>query len=109
MIITFHMKMMNFLKLVKFIKMKIRDSIVIKQEKVQVLLNYWNRITSNLQFRAYRLRDDNGLAMVRHLMLVPLKVKLAMFREYIERCRLLHAIAFLQWRKFFNTKSIKKS
>ena len=62
--------------------------------KVDVLLNYWDKLLGHIQFKATKRKDEAASKLCQKFMLVPQHVKIHMLRKYIEHCRKTYAIAF---------------
>lgn len=82
-----------------------KDKLVCKGSKVDVLLGYWDKMEFQMMGNAApdtrrgRPLDQGALDLVSKLAAVPVPIKRAMLAAYVAQCRRVHAIAFLQWRK----------
>ena len=88
-------------KLVSFMQKRIRDQLVFKVAKCEVLHNYWDKVTGNILQRACNLKDDVGTGLIRKMIVVPREVRESVLRAYVDKCRVRHNIAFFQWRLRF--------
>ena len=71
-----------------------KNQLVCKFAKAEVLLTFWDKLIGELQFKCSRYRDHEGNTIMRQLMLVPLEIKTRLFVEYIKKCKMMHNIAF---------------
>ena len=71
------------------------------EAKVDVLVNYWAKIMFLFLLSAAQLKDQKTTELVTRFGKVPDPVKRAVLRDYLDRCRNQHAIAFLQWRELY--------
>lgn len=70
-------------------------------------MNYWEKMNSSLMGTAQTQTIKPGKmtkAVLTQLLKVDDETKRYIFGKYVARCRELHAIAFLQWRKKFPSK-----
>ena len=72
--------------------------------KVDVLMNYWDKMYGTIMSRAVELKDANCKKLCKELILVPPHIQRVVLREYVDRCQELHAIAFFQWRYLYPNK-----
>ena len=78
-----------------------KDKLVGKGSKVDVLLGYWEKMEFLMMKNAApdtrkgRPMDQEALDFVGKLTRVPNEIKQAMLGAYVDQCRRLHAIAFL--------------
>ena len=106
---------MNFFVQIKYIQSKMRNQLSTRFSKVEVLINYWNKLFGKLQITASRTNDTKMRAVLTKIAQVPRPVQHELLRQYIKKTRLLHAAAFLQWRlKFpkpvhFNKEEIEQT
>ena len=68
-------------------------------------MNYWDKLTGEIQKRVSKAKDEAANALLRRLIMVPPRIKEAMLKGYVDKCRQMHAIAFLQWRAMYPTPS----
>lgn len=72
-----------------------------RMAKVEVLMNYWGKITYQIWDKAAKKGDKVTKEMISLMNAVPRDVKAAVLEAYINRCRQRHNVAFLQWRYRF--------
>jgi len=92
---TAKVKVVEFFHSIEYMQDRIRDQLVKKDAKAEILMNYWDKMFGTLQTRASQLGDRQGNDLARKLILVPKEVRWTVLREYVDRCQELHAIAFL--------------
>lgn len=97
-IIKLKVQLTRYRNTVVYLQNKFRDKHLSKYQKVEVLLNYWDKLTGEIQIRCSKMKDQGANLLLRHLMMVPKDIKVKMMKIYIDKCREMHAIAFLQWR-----------
>ena len=78
-----------------------RDQFVTKCSKVEVMTNYWDKMIGQLQVKASKKGDNQVTKLVGQIILVPKEVRKVCLHHYVKQCRLLHSIAFMQWRALF--------
>ena len=66
--------------------------------KVEILTNYWNKLSGQMQHKAVLLQDDDTIAMLNKIIRVPSHIREAVLKKFLQKCNELHAIAFFQWR-----------
>lgn len=89
---------------IQFIQVRFQLEHTIHEAKIEVLVNFWNKIIWELKTKAIILRDKTTSALVTRFLAVPEKVRRDCLSKYLKSCRLLHAIAFFQWRNKFPNK-----
>lgn len=78
---------------------KLRNQHLALEARIQVLSEYWSRLLLDLKFWANKQGDSSALKIVERLMAINPKIKRTCLVEFVKRCRLLHIIAFMQWRQ----------
>lgn len=78
--------------------------IATKYAKVEVLLNYWDKLYGQMQLKATSTGDKQANEMLKGIALVPTSIKRKLFIFYIKKCRELHNVAFFQWRLKYPSK-----
>jgi len=91
----------GFYDSIQYMQRRIRASLQTKENKVEVLLNYWDKLFSQIQFKSSKLKDEATNDMCKKIIVVPKAIKRAALAGYVDKCKEIHAIAFLQWRKKF--------
>ena len=71
---------------------------VVIDAKVEILTNYWNKLSGQLQHKAVLLQDEDTVEMLNQIIRVPNHIREAMLKKFLQKCNELHAIAFFQWR-----------
>ena len=72
-----------------------------KHSKVEVLINYWDKMVGVIRTKATNFKDKIGDKLIEDIILIPMEVRQAMLLHYCERARQLHNIAFMQWRLLY--------
>ena len=86
---------------------KIRDHLVCRCCKVEVLMNYWEKIEFKIMTEAApnslkgKRLDVGAQELAMKLHRVPQEIRHAVLHAFVHRCRQLHQIAFFQWRLMF--------
>jgi hypothetical protein len=83
------------------IQTKLRDKMITIDAKVEVLVNMWDKILGKITIAAQKQNDALTKNLATQLFLVPKEIRWNCFKLYIKNCRMLHSIAFLQWRLKF--------
>lgn len=61
-------------------------------------MNYWDKLYGQMQMKASATKDAEANKLLTQLVLVPREVKWDVLRKYVDKCCVLHAVAFFQWR-----------
>jgi hypothetical protein len=85
----------------KLIVKRIKDKIATKDSKIEVLINYWDKMVGAIRTKATKFKDETGDALIQKIILVPNEVRRAVLKHYCDRARQLHNIAFMQWRMLY--------
>ncbi len=73
-------------KLLRRLQNKMKNQFIMKQGKMEVLKNYWSKLTSRLQKRAIELNDMQTDEICKKICQVPKEVKNYMLKYYIDQC-----------------------
>ena len=73
----------------------------IRTAKVEVLHNYWDKMTGIILQESYRMKDLTGQGLINKMIVVPREVRESVLMHYVNKCRARHTIAFFQWRLRF--------
>lgn len=68
---------------------------------------YWSYISFNFFKKADKLNDNKMKAILKEINKVTFQVRKTLFSQYIEQCKIIHLVAFMQWRLFFFKSSCK--
>lgn len=82
-------------KHVLFIQIKMKNRIVQRGAKLQVLTNYWNKFIGRLYSRAKLAGDTATSEVIASIVKVPKCVQESVLLEFLRKCQELHSIAFL--------------
>ena len=69
--------------------------------KIEVLVNYWNKLQGTLMDRAQQSNVKRLKMLILEIVKVPAEIKHEVLRFIVKKCMELHSIAFLQWRYLF--------
>ena len=67
-------------------------------------MNYWDKLYGQMQMKASATKDAEANKLLTQLVLVPREVKWDVLRKYVDKCCVLHAVAFFQWRIKYPSK-----
>ena len=98
----------QFYKITLYIQKHIRAQLNTRWAKVDVLVNYWEKLIIHLQLRATEFNDKECNELCKRLLLVPNEVQYEVLKQWVKGCRDLHAIAFFQWRINFPHENRKR-
>ena len=87
-----------FYKSILYIQNRMKVQIQTKYAKVDVLLNYWDKLYGQMQLKATATGDTQANEMLAGIAMVPYSIKKKLFTFYIKKCKDLHNVAFFQWR-----------
>jgi hypothetical protein len=65
----------KFVKNILTIQRKVKNQLVTRLSKIEVLINYWDKILGQIQMKASQLKDKKVTALCRQIILVPKEVK----------------------------------
>lgn len=83
------------------IQKKIKSNLVTRYAKVEVLVNYWDKMIGQTQLRASRLKDKKTSDLCLKIILIPKQIQKAILKNYVTACRNVYAMAFFQWRMMY--------
>ena len=63
--------------------MRMKDKIETKNGKIDVLMNYWDKLYGQIMNKAIHLKDKYTLQLCSNIALIPKKVQYACLRKYI--------------------------
>lgn len=98
-------KILIFYKRALLCQKRIKTQIITKFMKVEILLNYWDKIVGQLIVYAGKYRDKEAKKISRLLSLVQRDIRIEALKRYFVKCKELHMIAFMQWRVMFVKQS----
>lgn len=86
---------------IEFMQRRVCDKIATKNSKMDLLLYYWDRITSEI--KDYVKREAKGCppnirAFCEEIMSTKRYIKKHVVGVYLSQCKVIHQIAFTQWR-----------
>ena len=81
-----------------WIQKHIRNQLITRHSKVEVLINYWDKMINMLRIKANESRDQKILNILHNIIKVPKFIKRWILTLFVYRCRELYHIAFFQWR-----------
>lgn len=96
--IKLNKKFTKYFEQIIWMQIKIKDQLLTRLSKVDVLMNYWDKMLGQIQMKASKTKDKKATALCRQIILVPKEVQYSILKKYVSACRLLYAIAFTQWR-----------
>jgi len=76
----------------------LREQLQTRYAKVEVLINYWEKLIIPIQLQATESGDKNVNELCAQILLIPPEVQYEVLKQWVKGCRDLHAIAFFQWR-----------
>lgn len=96
-----------FFDRITFMQKRMKDKLVCMGSKVDVLMTYWEKLEFQIMTGAApnaakgRPMDEEAQQYAVKFHRVPAEVRRACLAEYVLRCRHLHSICFLQWRRMY--------
>lgn len=90
---------------ISFIQKRIRKQLSLKYSKVDVLINFWDKVIGCMIRDKAKFKDKKADRLTVELSKVPKAVRDACLKKYIDHCKSVYNIAFMQWRLFFPTTS----
>lgn len=84
------------------LQLKIRSKLEIKNSKVDVLINYWDKMIDKLVKKSEKFGDLHMIHIINQIILIPKEIRLYVLREFVSQCVLFYNIAFSQWRLMYD-------
>jgi hypothetical protein len=95
----------EYYRKIEYMQRKIKAAVVYRQNKIEGLLSYWDKIVGKLGRAASKRNDEATEGLVfKKLLGVNKELQRAVLERYLKKCIEVHAIAFLQWRAMYPTK-----
>lgn len=95
-----------YINQIKFIQQRIRTQHSVKYSKVDVLIIYWDRLINNIIKDKIKFKDKKADIVAMELAKISRNIRDACLRAYIDRCKEVYNIAFMQWRLLFPTTCV---
>jgi hypothetical protein len=80
------------------IQLRLRQQMAVKYSKVDVLLNYWDKVVGSIIKDNIKFKDKKAGNLAIKISSVPPQIKREVLKSYINRCKVRYNIAFMQWR-----------
>ena len=80
------------------------DVVTTRYNKVDLLQVLWDRVLSQVSMKAGLVKDKNAMKMCKEIMQVTKEQRYHILKRFIKACRLMHTVAFMQWRFAFPNK-----
>ena len=84
--VMFLMKMGKMFGHVRYIQRNIQRRVRTHANKLEILINYWDKIVGRLQTRAFKLQDEKVKEIVMGIILVPKDIRRAVLSHYLKCC-----------------------
>jgi hypothetical protein len=97
-------KFKYMLKQIMMLQFRIRDKIKIKFSKVDILINFWDKMIDELVHKSEKFGDNQMIDIINKIILVPQEVRIYVLRAYLKQCIMFYNLAFCQWRLMFEFK-----
>ena len=78
-----------------------KDVLSTRYSKVDLLSVLWDKTLGRLMMKAGLLKEKKILAMCRQIVTVTRAQRHYILKKFIQACRLMHTVAFMQWRLAF--------
>ena len=82
------------MKCITLIQKGVLDQLAVRYGKVEIMINFWDKLWAYLQLKASNLKDKSMITLLRKVLKVPLNIKLACLTTYINKCREMYHIHF---------------
>lgn len=84
-----------------------RKQLAIRYSKIDVLESAWDQVLASVMLKASRRKDQPVLKLVQDIAVLQNRpVRRQLLRLYLNKCRELHSIAFLQWRLLYPAETV---
>lgn len=98
-------KFIEYVQGISFIQKRIRKQLRIRYSKVDVLMIYWDKVIGTMIKEQSKFNDKRAEQLTVEFSRVPKAVRDACFKKYIDHCKAVYNIAFMQWRLIYPTTS----
>ena len=107
-------KFLEFTNSIRFIQKRIKKQMSLKYSKVDVLINFWDKILGSIIKDKIKFKDKKADSLAIELTKIQKPIRDACLRCWIDRCKAVYNIAFMQWRllypttcEYFNEEELK--
>lgn len=96
----------NFYEKIVFMQKRMKDQLVIRYSKIDILHSAWDVVYAFIMRKASSRKDQNVMKFLQKIAILDMtkRMKNECLIKYLNQCRRLHSIAFLQWRIKYPTK-----
>lgn len=91
-----------FIDNINFINKRMRGQCVARDAKTELISRHWDGLINKWLHAAILFKDDGMTRILFEVRKVNSKVKHYLLENYINECKVMHALAFLQWRLYFS-------
>ena len=86
---------------------RMRKQLAIRYSKIDVLESAWDQLLTSVMIKAAKRQDQAVLQLLQDIAALQNKpVRRHLLRRYLNKCRELHSIAFLQWRLLYPATTV---
>ena len=88
-----------------YIQTKFKNHKFIIDGKVEVLVNFWDKMVGEMMNKCSKMRERSTMAVISKIMLVPKHVREYILNFFVKKCYYLYSIGFFNWRLNFPKES----
>ena len=86
--------MIKFVKAIQVLQHNLLNKLHVRFYKVDVLINYWDKLFGQITYRAQYLDDDKMQQIAFGIAQVPKEVRYEVLKAYVNKCREIYHIGF---------------
>ena len=91
-----------FIDNINFISKRMKGQCVARDAKTELISHHWDGLLNNWLRAAIFFKDEGMTRIMFEVRKVNPTVKHYLLENYINECKVMHALAFLQWRLYFS-------
>lgn len=97
----------TFYERIVFMQRRMRKQLAIRYSKIDVLESAWDQVLTSIMKKASKRKDQQVLKLMQEIAVLQNKpVRRQLLHLYLNKCRELHSIAFLQWRLLYPAETV---
>ena len=91
-----------FIDNINFINKRMRGQCLARDAKTEIISHHWDGLLNQWLHAALIYKDEGMTRLLFEIRKTNKAVKHYLLENYINECKVMHALAFLQWRLYFS-------